>query len=158
ILRALALPTALAHTPARASALNAAGAILWARGDAAEARQLLEEALAIGREIGDPLNTGWALLHIGTIAYQQHDYGAAQPLVESGLASCRAAGAAGRRGVGWGLIFLGDLALHAGDQQQACERFAESVALLREQADYGLLAYPLRRLGHLALQQGDLQA
>jgi tetratricopeptide (TPR) repeat protein len=141
------------RTSARASALNAAGAMLWASGEAAEARPLLSEALAIGREVGDEWDTGWALLHLGTIAYQQGDYGAAQPLLEVGLASCRAAGAEGRRGVGWALIFLGDLALHAGELEQARAHFAESIALLRELSDYGLLAYPLRRLGHLALHR-----
>jgi predicted ATPase len=154
-LQVLAMPTAQVRTSARASALNAAGAILWASGDAAEARPLLEEALAIGREVGDEWNAGWALLHMGTIAYQLGDYGAARPLLEAGLASCRGAGAAGRRGVGWGLIFLGDLALHAGETEQARSRFAESVALLRELSDHALMAYPLRRLGHLALQHGD---
>ena len=34
---------------------------------------------------------------LGTMAYQQHDELAAQPLLEAGLAECRAAGAAGRR-------------------------------------------------------------
>src|SRR5262249_46554637 len=157
-LQVLAMPAAQQRTTARAMALNAAGALLWAGGDARAALPLLDEALAIGREIGDQLNTGWALLHLGTIAYQQHDYLAAQPLLEAGLADCRAAGAAGRRGVGWGLIFLGDLAQHAGDTELARSRFEMSVALLRELANYGLLAYPLRRLGHLALQQGDFAA
>jgi len=154
-LRALAMPAAQAHTSARASALNAAGAILWAGQAAAEAHPLLEEALAIGHEIDDQWNIGWALLHLGTIAYQQGDHSAALPLLESGLSSCRAAGAAGRRGVGWALIFLGDIALHAGDQNQARSHYQESVALLRELSDHALLAYPLRRLAHLALQQGE---
>ena len=155
ILRALALPAAQARTALRASALNAAGAHLWAGGSADEAQHLLEQALAIGREVGDELNTGWALLHMGMIAYQQGDYPAAQQALESGLAGCQLAGPQGRRGVGWGLIFLGDLALHSGDAELARSRFEASVALLRELADYGLLAYPLRRLGHMALQQGD---
>ncbi len=85
----------------------------------------------IGREIGDQLNTGWALLPMGTIAYQQDDYPAAQPLLEAGLASCRAAGVAGRRGVGWGLIFLVELALQAGDQQKARTRTTSPNPVLR---------------------------
>ncbi|NTU83158.1 MAG: hypothetical protein HGA45_27940 [Chloroflexales bacterium] len=63
ILRALVLPTAQALMPARA--LSAAGAMLRATGGATEARQLLDEALAIGRAVGGRLNTGWALLHLG---------------------------------------------------------------------------------------------
>ena len=156
-LQVLAMPAAQARTNVRAAALNAAAALLWASGDAA-ALPLLDEALAIGREIADPWNTGWALLHQGTIAYRQGDHASARPLLEDGLASCRAAGSAGRRGVGWGLIFLGDLALDAGEHQQARAYFAESVGLLRELSDYGLLAYPLRRLAHLALGQGDFAA
>lgn len=155
-LRALALPAAQAPMRARARALNAAGALLWFGRDAVEVSRLLDEALAIGRAIGDPWNTGWALLHKGMIAYQQYDFLAAQPLLQAGLADCRAAGAAGRRGVGWGLIFLGDLALKVGNRCLAREHLQESVALLRELADYALLAYPLRRLGHVALAQGDL--
>ena len=114
LLEALSLPTAQAATAARAKALNAFGALLWTLGDAAEARPLLDEALAIGRAIDDPWNIGWALLHQGMIAYQQGDHTGARPLLEAGLASGRAAGAGGRRSVGWALIFLGDLAFDAG--------------------------------------------
>lgn len=60
--------------------------------------------------------------------------------------------------MGWGLIFLGNLALDAGEPELARASFAESVELLRALADYGLLAYPLRRLAHIALADGDLAA
>ncbi|MBC8076055.1 MAG: tetratricopeptide repeat protein, partial [Chloroflexales bacterium] len=154
-LETLALPGAQAPTPTRARALNAAGALLWASDDAAAARPLLEEALTIGRAYADEWNIGWALLHLGMIAYHEGDNESARPLLESGLASCRAAGSAGRRGVGWALIFLGDLALGNGQAAQAQAHFAESVACLREMSDHALLAYPLRRLGLLAMEQGD---
>ncbi|MDQ6746968.1 MAG: tetratricopeptide repeat protein, partial [Candidatus Dormibacteraeota bacterium] len=157
LLQTLSLPTAGARTAARAKALNAFGALLWTRGDAAEARALLEEALAIGREIGDQWNISWALLHLGMIAYRQGDQAAARPLLEAGLTSGQATGAAGRRSVGWALIFLGDLMLDAGAQEQARRNFEESIATLHELSDGALLAYPLRRLGHLALQQGDYE-
>src|SRR5262249_19636598 len=137
---------------------NAAAALLWAIGDAEAALPLLSEGLAIGREIGDTWNTGWALLHQGTIAYRQGDRAPARALLEDGLANCRAAGPTGGRGVGWGLIFLGDLAFDAGELRRARACFAEGVDLLRELSDYGLLAYPLRRLAHLALGQGDFVA
>src|SRR4051812_17026228 len=95
------------RTSERASALNAAAALLWASGDADAALLLLDEALAIGREIGDLWNTGWVLLHQGTIAYRQGDHTSARPLLEDGLANCRAAGPAGQRGVGWGADLSG---------------------------------------------------
>lgn len=154
-LAALALPGAQAPSPLRARVLNAAGALLWASRDAAAARPLLDEALAIGRACGDAWNVGWALLHKGMISYQEGDHGAARPLLEAGLATCQAAGAEGRRGVGWGLMFLGDLSLQAGELALAQERFEESVAQLRELGDHALLAYPLRRLGYLAAERGD---
>ena len=156
LLEALALPTAQARTAARAKALNAFGALLWTF-DAAETRPLLEEALSIGRALGDQWNTSWALLHLGMIAYRHGDPGAARPLLEAGLTSGRATGAAGRRSVGWALIFLGDLMLDAGAQDEARRHFEESIATLRELSDRALVGYPLRRLGHLALQQGDYE-
>jgi DNA-binding SARP family transcriptional activator len=157
-LAVLAMPAAQERTLARAGTLNAAAALLWVGGDAIAALPLLDEALAIARAHTDPLNTGWALLHQGMIAYRRGDHAAARPLLAEGIADCRAAGPAGQRGVGWGLIFLGDLALDAGELEQARARFAESVELLRELSDHGLLAYPLRRLAHLALQDGDFAA
>jgi predicted ATPase/DNA-binding SARP family transcriptional activator len=156
-LAALEMPAAQAPTPLRARALNAAGALLWASRDAAAARPLLDEALAIGRACRDAWNIGWALLHKGMIAYQQGDHMLARRLLKGGIANSQAAGLEGRRGVGWGHIFLGDVALQAGDPSQAEEHFEEGVAQLRELGDHAMLAYPLRRLGHLATERGDVQ-
>ncbi len=151
----LSQPGALKRTLARANALIAAGFIYWALGNEAVARPLLEEALAIGRELGDELSIARALLYLGAVAYSQGDHTAARSLIETGLMAWRKLGSAGKHGVAWSLAKLGDSALYQRDYERARKLCQESVALLEEFGDKNLLAYPLRRLGQVALHQRD---
>src|SRR4029079_19535501 len=53
-------------------------------------------------------------------------------------------------------FFLGDVDLLKGDIVRAKKTYEENAVLLRQLRSKSALAYPLRRLGYLALHQDDL--
>jgi tetratricopeptide (TPR) repeat protein len=54
------------------------------------------------------------------------------------------------------LHFLGDIDLQKGDHSRAQKIYEESVSILRGTGGKSFQAYPLRRLGYLALEQNDI--
>jgi non-specific serine/threonine protein kinase len=153
----LSSPIAMERTAARAKALSIAGIAQWVLGIKADVRPLLEEALDIATEIGDKAIIAWSRVFLGTVISTHDDYREGQSLIEEGLEECRALGSAGLNGVGFALSFLGDGAFYQSDYQRAQELYEKSVDVLREVRDLNLLAYPLRRLGHMARYLGDLE-
>ncbi|HET7089426.1 MAG TPA: tetratricopeptide repeat protein [Anaerolineae bacterium] len=145
--------TAPSGTLERMKLLNAAGALLSTWGDHTEARRLLEEALAIGMELGDKPSSGLALRLLGTAALNQGDYPAARSFLERGVAVWRELESQWH--VGWLLTFLGDTAVHMEDFERAQALYEEAVTWSREFMAKSALAYPVRRLGYLALYRGD---
>ncbi len=139
----------------RMKMLNAAGAILATWGCHTEARRLLEEALAIGAQLGHQRSMGLSLRLLGTAALNQGDYPAARSFLERGVTMWRELG--GRWHVGWLLTFLGDAAMYEGDSKRAQTLYEEAVTWFREFMAKGALAYPVRRLGYLALYRGDYE-
>src|SRR5262249_37922559 len=71
------VPTAL-----RAQALALAGDLAALAGDRAEARPLLEEALALFRELADAAGVRWMLNALGWAAYGAGDFAAARGFFE----------------------------------------------------------------------------
>jgi tetratricopeptide (TPR) repeat protein len=143
------------RTLARAKALNALGFLYWADMYPIDRRLELEEALSIGRELGDPWNTATALLYLGLLASMQGNYVEARSLLEQSLEIWRTMGLEGKTGVSWTLTFLGDVALNQNESKEARSIFEAAVAILREIGDKNLLAYPVRRLGLLAWREKD---
>jgi predicted ATPase/DNA-binding SARP family transcriptional activator len=152
---ALSRPEAMERTLARAKALNALGFMNWADTYPTDRRPELEEALSIGRELGDPWNTAAALLYLGLLASMQGNYVEARSLLEQSLEISRTMGPDGKVVLSWTLTFLGDVALHQSESKEARSFFEETVAILREIGDKNFLAYSLRRLGLLAWRQKD---
>jgi non-specific serine/threonine protein kinase len=62
----------------RAELLNRAGDMARNQGDLDEGRRLLEESVALFRELGDPRGMGWALLGLGLAAHALGDVAAAK--------------------------------------------------------------------------------
>lgn len=58
----------------RARALNRAGNLAWSQGDTEQARVLLEEGLAVCRELGHTAGMGACLSTLGVVARDQGDY------------------------------------------------------------------------------------
>jgi predicted ATPase/DNA-binding SARP family transcriptional activator len=151
----LSKPGAQAETIARAKGVNALGHLEWSLGNLREARSALEEALAIGRKLGDKTTMAWALAYLGAVADFQGDYAAVPPFIEEALAASPDAGFIGKNIRGVALCFLGDVPMHEGDFERAEALYEEGVSLLREVQSKNFLTYPLRRLGYVALLQGD---
>src|SRR5205823_5702426 len=105
----LALPAAEARTGARAKALHGAGKLAEAQGDSGAARALLEESLAINRELGNKLGIASSLQGLGMAAHDQGDNGAARALLEESLAIFRELG--NKNGIAWSLYHLRSVAL-----------------------------------------------
>src|SRR6266508_4585206 len=155
LLRLLAHPAAAARDAVRARALNAAGYLQSVQGNRHEARELLEAALAIGRETGDRPSVAFALRYLGALANARHEYQVASAYGEESLAIYRALGATNDIAVS--LMYLGDIALGQRDYDRAEMLYAESAEILRKRDNSIALAYPLRHLGHLALLRGDAE-
>ena len=152
---ALSRPEGMQRTLARAKALNALGFLYWADMYPTDRRLELEEALSIGRQLGDPWNTATALRYLGLLASMQGNYVEARSFLEQSLEIWRSMGLEGRSGVSWTLTFLGDVALNQNESNEARSIFEAAVAILREIGDKNLLAYPVRRLGLLAWREKD---
>jgi non-specific serine/threonine protein kinase len=143
------------RTLARAKALNALGFMNWADTYPTDRRPELEEALSIGRELGDQWNTAAALLYLGLLASMQGNYVEARSLLEQSLEISRTMGPEGKVVLSWTLTFLGDVALSQNESQEARSFFEETVAILRGIGDKNFLAYSVRRLGLLAWREKD---
>ncbi len=150
----LAQPGTSARTAARAMALLAAGAMTMYQGDLPQAQLLLEESIAIGREVGRAakrtLALALALLAYGALL--QGHLGAARELAEEGVRLFREVGEAW--GTALALNHLGRATLELGDPVAARPLLEESAALFRA-GNMQRLALPLNTLGRVALRQGD---
>ena len=150
----LAQPGTSARTAARAMALLAAGAMTMYQGDLPQAQLLLEESIAIGREVGRAAKRTLALA-LTVLAYGallQGNLGAARELAEEGVRLFREVGEAW--GTALALNHLGRATLELGDPVAARPLLEESAALFRA-GNMQRLAMPLNTLGRVALRQGD---
>jgi predicted ATPase/DNA-binding SARP family transcriptional activator len=153
-LKALDSPSAVRFKHARARALNTAGLLQCLLGDTTAARQLLEEALPILKVSKDSASLAWTLQFLGlALAYDQ-EYDLANAAFQEGLALARRPGDVNANNF---LHFLGDVNLQKGNHSRARKTYEDSVNLLRAIGNKSFLAYPLRRLGYLALRENDIQ-
>ena len=153
--RALTRPEGMEHTLARAKALNGIGFMYWADIYPTDKRSELEEALNIGRELGDRWNIATALRNLGLTENILGNYQEAQTLLEQSLAIWQEMGLKGKMGRSWTLIFLGDVALNQGNSELAKFYYEEARPFLLEIGDINFLAYLVRRLGQLAWHDKD---
>jgi predicted ATPase/DNA-binding SARP family transcriptional activator/Tfp pilus assembly protein PilF len=152
-LRALALPSAALHQVHRARALNTAGHLQWVLGDVSSARQSIEEAISILRSSNDEASLAWSLQFLGLVLTAEGQYEPADEALQKGLDITRALGGVHTNNF---LHFLGDIDLQKGDHSRAQKIYEESVSILRGTGGKSFQAYPLRRLGYLALEQNDI--
>ncbi len=155
--QALSRPEGSEPTKARANALNGMGFMYWADWYPIDNRAGLEEALAIGRKINDPMIIATALRNLGLIEIIQGNHPEAHILLKQSLEILQEIGPSGKMGKANSLIFLGDLALNQGNLLKARSYYEQSISILREPGDVNFLAYAVRRLGHLAWLSSDFQ-
>ena len=135
----------------RAKALLGAGTLASVQGEQDGSVALIEESLAISRELEDDDAVAGALNALGLIALQQGDHGRAAMLFSEGLHVSR------RAGDPWiiarALNSLGQSAYVLGDYQRAATLFAEALELMRGVGSRSHVAITLLLLGHVRREQ-----
>ncbi len=151
-LKALASPSGIQYPVLRARALNTAGFLQVILGNTISAKQVLEEAQTILRASEDEASLAWCLQFLGLAYTLDREYELADAALKEGLAIAKKLGDVIIQGFSF---FQGDIDLQRGDYSQAKARYEESVNFQRVYGNKAFLAYPLRRLGYLALEQGN---
>lgn len=141
------------QTAARAAALGSAGHLAWRQGDFGVARLVLEESLAIFRQLGDRWGAGTALNSLGEVAAGLGELTAARSRFEESLVIFRSLG--NRWWIGVTLTNLGELAYSRGDLLTARLQFEESLTIFRELGDRWGNAVVLNDLGEIATAHSD---
>lgn len=159
--KVLSLPEGLERTPERANALNSIGFFYWAGMTRVNPLPELEEALSIGRELGNDYIIAKSLMNIGRNEAVAGNYSKARFLLEESLGVWRALEREHKLEqehkieLVLTMNFLGDVALQQNDLNQAQLLLEESVGVFREIGDQNFMAYPVRRLGQVAIHQGQ---
>jgi non-specific serine/threonine protein kinase len=146
-----------ARTAAAAMALIFAGGLAGRQGDNAAAQPLLEESLAIYRELGDKHGIAIAMINLSNVVNDRRDFATARSLLEASLAVLRELG--DKRGIGLALNNLGAHHMSVvGDYSLAHSLFDECLALRREFGDPRGIAEVVNNLGLVEWFQGDFAA
>ncbi len=140
-------------TAIRAKALHAAGTLASLQGDYAEARPLLESALAIRKALGDEVGQCQTLTNLGNLAYEQDDYATARRCYEDSLRIFRAAGSAWNTALAQ--FNLASVAYAQCDLVTAEHQVSESLALSRRHAFDRPIVNSLVLLGIIAWERGQ---
>ena len=140
-------------TAARAKVLVGAGRLAWFQGELRRGNLLLEESLALYRDLGDDAGTAFTLLVLGRIAVSQGARKRGVPLVEESLALFCQQG--NEWGIARALIVLGDAALFEGEVDRATTNFQRSLDISRDLEDAEGIALSLLYLGRAAHMKGD---
>jgi len=119
------------------------------QGDYPAAGALLEESLAISRELGDWHNVAEGLYHLGTVAYFQSDYPAAEARLEENLTIRREL--RNPNGIASALAALGLVAHDTGDYPNAQTLFKEALAIQRELGERRSLSESMEAFAAVAL-------
>ena len=154
--RVLAKEGATRRTLEFTKTLSTAGTLAWHQTDYRVAQALLEESLAISRELGDRGGTASSLNNLGNVAIEQGDYPAARKLYGESLSIRRELG--DRRSIAGVLGNLGIVAYEQGDLTAARALSEEALAISQELGDQGRVADALNILGTVALDLGDTAA
>jgi tetratricopeptide (TPR) repeat protein len=141
------------YKEARARALNTAGYLQYVLGDTASARMSLQEALSILRISDDEASLAWSLQILGLVLSSEEEFDLADAALKEGSSIASRLGDIDINNL---YFFQGDVYLRKGDHSRAKKIYEESANILRTFEDKASLGYPLRRLGYLALEQGDI--
>ncbi|MGH2618133.1 MAG: ATP-binding protein, partial [Thermomicrobiales bacterium] len=140
--------------PAYAAVLTGAGSIARMQGDLGRATELLEQALAIRRELADRVGVANVLMVLGHVAERQGDLGGAGASFEDALAIGREIDEPSL--VGAALINLGIVADQQGAHERAVARYEDALAIFRRLGDRRHESIALDNLGIATQSQGDL--
>jgi len=142
-------------TPIMAKALNAAGNLAQKQNDNGGAKTLLEESLALRRQLDDPYELSKTLNNLGIVAFNQGDFEQAEIYYEESLQIKYRLG--DKRSIGVSLINLAELIHSKGPQERAISLFEEGLIMLKEAGDTQMVAIGLLNLGATLSEQGNYQ-
>jgi len=129
----LAIPSASERSADRAKVLNGLGTIKHELSHYGSARPILEESLAIWREVGDKAGVATALNNLGWVAMFLGDYALCRSLSEEALAIHRESG--NKRGVALSLNNLGWTATFECEFLKAKQLLEQSLKIRKELGD-----------------------
>jgi predicted ATPase/tetratricopeptide (TPR) repeat protein len=145
----------IAANKLRAGALVALSSMGLEQGDFPFARMVLEEALAIYRELDHLPGVTMVLNHLAAVDRNQGDYAAARSRAMETIRICQEAG--DLASVAHATSNLADLARAEGDYAAALSLHQECLSIFRRLGDQTSMAWSLDHQGDLALEQGDLE-
>jgi predicted ATPase/class 3 adenylate cyclase len=148
----LAAPGAHAATSERARALDALGTITHEMSEYGVARALLEESLAIFRDLGDDAGVAATSTSLSWVAVMVGDFDTAVPLGEEALALHRHLGQ--RRGQALALANLGIASFLHGSSAEGIARLEQARGILDELGDRRGVAYQSINLAWCERHQG----
>jgi predicted ATPase/DNA-binding CsgD family transcriptional regulator len=141
---------------ARAKALTGAGWLANFQGEYGAAKALIEEGLALYRELGDKEGIALSIVMLGSVAVMgQRDDIPVEALIEEG--ALLRPEVEDRRTVAGLLDIEGGAALVRGDLERAVELWEETLALYREVGDVLGIVACHTNLGLVKLAQGDYE-
>jgi predicted ATPase/DNA-binding CsgD family transcriptional regulator len=138
----------------RASGLARASRLAWRQRDYPSTRALLDESLAIGRTLDDPLSVARRLRGLALVAVAQGDLDEAGRLCEESVSLFRRHG--DRYGLGLALAFLGMTLQLAGDTGKAAPCVREALELNRVNGSITGSLYSLGSMCFGAIAAGDM--
>jgi predicted ATPase/DNA-binding CsgD family transcriptional regulator len=137
----------------RAKTLNVAAIMASLQDDAPTARTLVEESLALSRQLAERKQTGYALYILGRLARIEGDYAGAVTFFEESLSLFCELGH--KDDIALVLSGLGLTVLYLGEDERATALCEESLALSRELGDPRAISSWLANLGTIMLARGD---
>jgi predicted ATPase/class 3 adenylate cyclase len=123
------------------------------QGDQAMVYPLLEQGLALDREVGDKEGMAVCSLLLGSVSLQKGDASTARIRVEEGLLLYRDIGY--REGIAEALSLLGKAEAARGDLAYARKLYEESLTMARELGQRELIATGLEGLARISGAEGD---
>jgi ATP/maltotriose-dependent transcriptional regulator MalT len=135
------------------SLFGLARVLFLSQGDPAKVHTLLEEGLALSRQVGHKLGIAWALSHLGEAFLQQGNTVKARSLLEESVPLYRE----GRDqwSIADSLSLLGRVEALAGDYAAARACHEESLAIAREMGGKLSIGFSLEGLADVVAVQGD---
>src|SRR5260370_33982996 len=132
------------------------GCVALQRSAYSEGRSLLEEAVALYREVDDQDGIGWVVVNLAGVFHFQGDYERARIVLEEAVALSRAGGDS------WSIVnslwLLALVLSFQGDLERARALLEESLDLSRRESYKGGIASSLFVLGLIQLQSYVAQA
>lgn len=132
--------------------LISAGRLAWFQ-DIDTGQRLIRRALDCSRQLGDALQTAWALTFLGYTML--HEPSAAMPLAEEALASFRAQKYL--PGIAQTLNIIGEIARVSGDDRRAQQAYEECLEVCQQTGETRRISYTYTNLAFLAQHAGDAE-